>query len=188
MHDGRSRSQVLLQSYNLQIIQTDILNSEAEGVRLWLFLFPKRSNNVDNLTDLAVGTAAEHLVCFDLILAGYTAFLTDQNCAYDIAVEVGSKLYRLQVKSTRNQRPTPQRTTHIPAYIWNVKRAGKGGKRLYAKNEFDLLALVALDIQRIAYMPAAQLCQSILIRPPGTKTGKQFDDYTFQKAIGDILK
>ena len=45
-------------------------------------------NSVDTIiTDLAAGIAAEHLVCADLLLSGYRAFLADQNCPYDVAVE-----------------------------------------------------------------------------------------------------
>jgi hypothetical protein len=135
-------------------------------------------------TDLAVGTAAEHLVCFDLLMSGYRAFLADQNCPYDVAVELHGRLVRIQVKATRRQRPIPQRvTTQIPAYLWHVRRAGKGGARVYADGSFDALALVALDIQRIAYMPPEMLRQTVHIRPPGTTGGKQFADYPFSRVL-----
>src|SRR5688572_16056651 len=90
-------------------------------------------------TDLAVGTAAEHLVCFDLLMAGYRAFLSDQNCPYGVAVEIDGRLVRVQVKATRQAKPTPQRVEHVPSYQWHVRRAGKGGARLYADKEFDVL-------------------------------------------------
>lgn len=139
------------------------------------------------VTDLAAGTAAEHLVCADLLLSGWRAFLADQNCPYDVAVDVGGHLVRIQVKSTRQQRSIPQRDIHIPAYMWHVRRAGKAGRRTYADGEFDLLALVALDIRLIAYMPPSKLRQTIHIRPPGTHTGKQFADYPFRRAIAEVL-
>jgi len=142
-------------------------------------------------TDLAVGTAAEHLVCFDLLMAGYRAFLADQNCPYDVAVELSGRLIRIQVKSTRKRRPIPQRVQHIPAYMWHVRRAGKRGARCYADGEFDALALVALDIQTIAYLPPEGLKQTIHIRAPGVqsngaKLGKQFADYPFEKVLSSV--
>lgn len=138
------------------------------------------------ITDLAAGTAAEHLVCADLLLHGYRAFLADQNCPYDVAVDLGGRLVRLQVKATRGQRSIPQRREHIPAYMWHVRRAGKGGKRLYRQGDFDLLALVALDIRRIAYLPPSDHKQTIHIRPPGAQGGKHFDDFPFARAITEI--
>lgn len=139
------------------------------------------------VTDLAAGTAAEHLVCADLLLAGWRAFLADQNCAYDVAVDVGGRLVRVQVKSTRTQRSIPQRAEHIPAYMWHVRRAGKAGKRTYEANAFDLLALVALDIRRIAYLPPSEHKQTIHIRPDGAPGGKHFDDYPFQRSIREMF-
>ena len=53
------------------------------------------------VTDLAVGLAAEHLVCCELLLKGYTAFRTDQVYPYDIAVMVDRRLLRVQVEATR---------------------------------------------------------------------------------------
>lgn len=139
------------------------------------------------VTDLSAGTAAEHLVCADLLLAGYNAFMTDQNCAYDIAIDVDGRLIRLQVKSTRKQRSIPQRTTHTPAYLFYVRRAGKGGARNYGSDEFDMLALVALDIRQTAYMAPSQSLQTVHIRPPGATGGKQFSHYPFDRALESLL-
>lgn len=137
----------------------------------------------ETISDLAAGTAAEHLVCADLLLDGWRTLLADQNCPYDVAVGLGGRLVRLQVKSTRQQRSIPQRTEYIPAYMWHVRRAGKRGRRVYATDEFDLLALVALDIRQIAYLPPSEHRQTIHIRPPGAPGGKQFADYPFARAV-----
>lgn len=147
------------------------------------------------VSDLAAGAAGEHLVCADLLLAGYRAFLSDQNCPYDVAVDVGGRLVRIQVKTTREARAIPQRANHRAAYMWHVRRAGKGGRRVYAENEFDMLALVALDLRRIAYMPPSQLRQTIHIRahddaaPPahGGKTGKTFSMFPFSVALKEVI-
>ena len=145
-------------------------------------------SSVDScVTDLAAGTAAEHLVCADLLLAGHRAFLADQNCPYDVAVDVGGRLVRIQVKATRCQRAIPQRASHIPAYMWHVRRAGKGGVRFYSEGEFDLLALVALDIRKTAYLPPSMSKQTIHIRPPGAEGGKQFEHFPFDAAIKEVL-
>lgn len=135
------------------------------------------------VTDLAAGTAAEHLVCADLLMLGFNAFLADQNCAYDVAVDINGRLVRVQVKATRQQRSIPQRESHIPAYMWHVRRAGKGGRRVYGSDEFDLLALVALDIRRIAYLSPSAHRQTVHIRPPGSHGGRQFDDFPFRSAL-----
>lgn len=147
------------------------------------------------VTDLAAGAAGEHLVCADLLLQGYRAFLSDQNCPYDVAVDVGGRLIRIQVKSTRQAKAIPQRVGHHPAYMWHVRRAGKGGARNYNDGEFDLLALVALDCRRIAYLPPSSQAQTVHIRPHddpsppanGGKAGKTFGQFPFSAAVSEVL-
>lgn len=139
-------------------------------------------------TDLEVGTAGEHLVCADLLLSGFTAFRTDQNCAYDIAVDFNGLLVRIQVKSTRVPRVFPQSTKRKRMYRWYVKRCGKGGRRNYGGDEFDLLALVGLDIRRVAYVPPSLTRTIFDVNPPEFSgcAGKNFDDYPFVKAVVEI--
>jgi hypothetical protein len=120
-----------------------------------------------HLTDLEIGKAAEHIVVADIILSGYRAYLTDQGTPYDIVLDDRGRLYRVQVKATRELRPVPQRAAFTPGYLFHVRRAGKGGRRSYSESEFDLMALVALDIRVIAYMPFADAVkQSLVLRPP----------------------
>jgi len=142
-----------------------------------------------NANDLSVGLAAEYIVCADLILLGYRAFLSPQNCPYDVVVDIGGRLLRIQVKSTRRKRPIPQRIAATDSYLFFTKRAGKGGKRHYKKNAFDLYAFVALDIRAVAYWPAkAMINHQIHLRAPGSKVSngrrhQNMDHYTFKRAV-----
>ena len=146
---------------------------------------------------LRLGIAGEHLVCVDLLLAGYTAFLTDQLCPYDVAVEVDSHLLRVQVKTTLTHKPLPQRAEHTPSYVWHTRRAGKGSTRQYAAGAFDLLALVALDRRLVAYMATSHnIANTVHMRVPdftyrdhsvsGGKVGKQFSDFTLDRALREM--
>lgn len=147
------------------------------------------------ITDLAAGAAGEHLVCADLLMQGYRSFLSDQNCPYDIAVDVGGKLIRIQVKSTRKPHVIKGGRSVNPAYMWHVRRAGKGGARVYGYDEFDLLALVALDSKQIAYLPPSKMAQTIHIRTHndssapanGGKSGKTFSQYPFSSAFTEVI-
>jgi hypothetical protein len=146
------------------------------------------------VTDLAVGTAAEHLVCADLLLLGYRAFLADQNCPYDVAVEQGGRLIRIQVKSTRQPRKLSQRPTSTPRYMWHVKRAGKGARRMYLEGDFDVLALVAIDCRAIAYwLPTDSPGGCIYLREPGILSGhanarlSPVDGYPFADVLERLL-
>lgn len=119
------------------------------------------------LSDLEIGKAAEHLVVADLILSGYRAYLTDQGVPYDVVLDCASTLFRVQVKATRAARKLPGKRALGTGYLFQVRRAGKGGRRVYADDEFDIIALVALDIRVIAYLPFSEsVLQTIHLRPP----------------------
>lgn len=144
------------------------------------------------VTDLAAGIAGEHLVCADLLLAGYRAWRAEQVCPYDVVAEVAGRVVRIQVKTTRGPRAVPQRVGQYPAYMWHVRRSGKGSRRTYAPEEFDLLALIALDVRRIAYLPPSLRLQTIHIRQldrsgdapgRGGRSGKVFDDFPLSAAL-----
>lgn len=147
---------------------------------------------MDDLDDLEVGKAAEHLVAADLILAGYRAFLSDQGLPYDVVIDDGGYMYRVQVKSTRSLKPVPQRVAHTPGYLFHTRRAGKGGRRRYKGHEFDLVALVALDIRVIAYLPFAEVKGCIVLRPPNYVPHKvatrleNINQFPIQKAIARL--
>lgn len=135
------------------------------------------------LEGLANGTAAEHLVCADLLLQGYSAFMTFQYCPYDVVADLGN-LVRIQVKSTREPRAQPRRGLTAPVYKFYARRPSP--RPAYSEGDFDLLALVALDIRRIAYVPLAFHKDTVFIRQPGSGAGKQFEDFPFAKAIAQL--
>lgn len=135
--------------------------------------------NLAYLDDLSAGLAGEHLVCADILRQGYAAFRAEQNCAYDVGVDLGDRLLRLQVKATRRPRVFPQqRQSHITGYVWGI-RQGKHGARGYAVGSVDGFALVALDSSLIAYVRPDQARQTFQIpvsgsRSPGVKTFEEF--------------
>lgn len=146
------------------------------------------ANSVSPASDLAVGIAAEHLVCADLLSNGFHAFRTEQVCPFDVAVTIGSRLLRVQVKGSRCARRFPQHDQrHITGYFFSV-RHGKRGSRAYADDAFDLLALVALDTKQIAYVPRRDAKQSMQFPVFGSRSsrGKRFDAFTIGLAISRL--
>ena len=117
---------------------------------------------------LEIGKAGEHLVCADLLLKGYRAYLSDQGLPYDVIVDCGARLIRLQVKSTLSARNVNAQGL-IPriAYNFNARRRGKNGHARLNFNDCDLLAFVALDIKEIAYVPLAAVGTTFALMPPG---------------------
>lgn len=137
--------------------------------------------------DERLSRAAEHLACADLLLGGWHAFHTAQGMAYDLAVDVGTRLLRVQVKATMHPQPGLRAN---PAYFFSIRRAGRGALRVYRHDEFDIFALVALDRRLIGYFAKAELpTQLITLRIPGGRYGpggkgeRQFEGASFARAI-----
>jgi hypothetical protein len=114
--------------------------------------------------ELQTGKAGEYLVCADLILKGFVAFPSEQGLPYDVLMDNGSRLLRVQVKTTSGPRKVPQRNKESLAYIFNVKRNGKNGKGRYQDGEIDLFALVCLDVMKVGYVVTKDMPDTLNIR------------------------
>jgi hypothetical protein len=100
------------------------------------------------------------------------------------------RLYRVQVKATREAKKVPAPGALGVGYLYNVRKAGKGRKRVYADDEFEIIALVAIDIRVIAYMPFDKsVLQTINLRAPGhrpnprTERTRTIDQFPIESAL-----
>jgi len=152
---------------------------------------------MNKINDLQIGKVGEYLVCADLILKGYIAFLSEQGLHYDVVLFVEDKLYKVQVKTTRKPIPVPQRKKRTDKYTINIRRCGSGGRKFYEKDDVDIFAVVAIDTKTIGYIKAKDAKQTMFFLPEngfiagngkgGGKTRlslKKISDYK----IEDILK
>lgn len=119
---------------------------------------------MNEITDLQAGKAGEYLVCSDLILKGYSAFIVEQGLPFDVVAELNNRLIKIQVKTTRKQKPIPQRLKPILAYLFNVSRMGKNGKKSYKDSMVDVFALVVLETHEIGYVAQKDIRQSMQFR------------------------
>jgi hypothetical protein len=106
--------------------------------------------------ELQLGKAGEHFVCYDLIYQGYNAFLADQGLPYDIIVDDGGNLLRVQVRSCQKLRDFPKSKS---VYRFGTRK-GKGTVRKIAARDVDIFAFVALDRPLVAYLPTFLLSKS----------------------------
>ena len=132
---------------------------------------------------LQIGKAGEYLVCADLILKGFIAFPSEQGLPYDVLLDTGHKLLKVQVKTTEKARLVQQRNNPIPAYIFSIKRAGANGKTMYDESEIDLFALVCLDTMQIGYLTNKEMPTTINIRVDSLR-GSYYDE----KGVKDFEK
>ena len=149
------------------------------------------SSSPENALD--IGKAAEHLVCANITLRGVKCYLSDQGLPYDVVADVGGKLIKIQVRSSCfpkniNLRGKCERI----AYTFNVRRRGKDGKGERLNNTHcDIVALAAIDITKIAYLPVFEVGQTFQVDSPefpfkGMRRGRaplSIDEYTFIRSI-----
>ena len=114
--------------------------------------------------EMQIGKAGEYLVCCNLIMKGFIAFPSEQGLPYDVLLDTGKKLLKVQVKTTSGVRVVPQRRTESKMYIFNVKRHGKNNSKRYSKEEIDLFAIVSLATMQVGYLITDDMPETINIR------------------------
>lgn len=149
---------------------------------------------------IEIGTAGEFIVCADLILRGYRAFISAQGLAYDAAVDVDGHLIRVAVKSTVKPIQRPPREGSRICYSFMVKRSrrlttGKTDARGYAASDVDIVALCALDARLVAYCHISECATTMHFDLPGSpiremykgkipgRDRKTFETFTFDRAL-----
>lgn len=127
---------------------------------------------------LQYGKAGEHLVCADLLMNGYEAYLSDQGLAYDVVLDHANRLYRIQVKSCIKPRnANSQGRNDRFVYSYCARRRGKEGNKRLNDNECDFVAFVGLDIRKVAYFLVNFTPTTLAITDNNPGTDIRFDDY-----------
>lgn len=151
---------------------------------------------------IEIGTAAELIVCADLILAGYRAFLSSAGLPYDLILDTNKRLFRVGVKSTLEAKKRPGREDSRKCYHFSatkIKRDSKGqtSAKPYTSEDIDIMAFIALDIKVIAYVPVVDTLitrchiDTLEYNIGSNKFGpkhkdefrKKFEDFSLSKAI-----
>jgi hypothetical protein len=119
---------------------------------------------LQNSSKHTTGKIGEYLVCVDLIEKGFLAFLSDEGCHYDVVLDTGIKIIKVQVKTTEKITIVYSGNKDSLAYKFQIGRAGHGGKKMYAKKEIDIFALVCLDTKKIGYVVNESISRTVNYR------------------------
>lgn len=125
--------------------------------------------------ELQKGKAGEYLVCADLILKGFVAYPSEQGLPYDVVLDNGKKLIKVQVKTTEGYRIVPQRSKVTQCYVFNIKRHGKNNLSRYEYKDVDVFALVCLNTRKIGYLTHGQMPSTVNFRC-GLLRGTYYDE------------
>lgn len=111
-----------------------------------------------------IGKAGEYLTCADLLLKGFNVSPAGETLPYDLLLDTGKKILKVQVKTTETHRKTNQWRGVSGAYVFSIKRKGSNSEKRYEDNEVDIFALVALDTMQIGYIKNEDMPTTINIR------------------------
>jgi len=141
---------------------------------------------------LEVWKAWEHLVCADLIMQWYKAYLSDQWLSYDVIVDINNRLLRVQVKTTLHSSFIPQRKNNYRSYKFNCRRCWKHWRREYTNDELDIVAFVCIEDGIIWYLDIKDVRATMYFRTKKQKyfSAKQWiylEDLTFNKIVNGII-
>lgn len=96
-----------------------------------------------------VGHAAEHFVCYDLAKRGFRAVGNMfEGSPYDVVAEHDGRLIKIQVKGTYGTKAKTSNGSATPTYKYCLTEVGV--------NNVDIIAYVALDVERVLYVDASQ--------------------------------
>lgn len=116
-----------------------------------------------------IGKAGEYLVCADLFLKGLNVSIAGETLPYDLLLDNGNKILKVQVKTTETHKKTNQWRGINDAYVFSIKRKGSSGLKKYDYNEVDIFALVSLDTKQIGYIKNSEMPTTINIRVDSLK-------------------
>ncbi len=125
------------------------------------------------------GKVGEYLICADLILRGYQAFIvSDPASPFDIVLNINGKLLKVQVKTTVTQaihyvRKDMDRV--MPTYVFKVGACGWSGKKKHNADNVDIYALVVLSTREIAYVAFDTMRSNVSFRIPALR-GQYFNE------------
>lgn len=109
--------------------------------------------------ELKVGIAGEYYAMYYLTLNGFDVAKTEQGSHSDIFLDSGSRIFRIQVKTTFKYREIKNKN-----FIYNVcrfgNRFGKGQART-SYNNIDIFCYVCLETKEIAFISGNNIPQCI---------------------------
>jgi hypothetical protein len=101
--------------------------------------------------DVRAGDAAEALVLFKLLNAGFDAHDTRRDLPYDIVVDLQGLILRVQVKG----RSRPVRGRWEYRFVRGNPRTGSGSYA-YAETDYDISAVVACSLEKVLFFAGVQ--------------------------------
>jgi len=130
---------------------------------------------------LQIGRIGEYLAAAVLEQMGFDVTIIAGK-KYDLLVTANEKMYRVQVKSTSRENSTNR--ARKPSYEFRTSH-GSSGKKLYAKGEMDIFALVAIDIRKVLFVAADSITAVTKRVPPADFFGIDAESKSWDQSVAE---
>ena len=131
---------------------------------------------------LQIGRIGEYLAAAVLEQMGFDVTIIAGK-KYDLLVTANEKMYRVQVKSTSRENSTNR--ARKPSYEFRTSH-GSSGKKLYAKGEMDIFALVAIDIRKVLFVAADSITAVTKRVPPADFVGIDSESKSWDQSVAAL--
>jgi hypothetical protein len=122
------------------------------------------------------GAAGEHVACSYLIRNGWRSVILNAE-AFDIVSVKKDKSLRVQVKSTGQ-------LSKQNSYQWSISTGGRNTKSAIELGACDLIALVALDINKVMFLTVPDLKRQVTMRKKqDVMMAKDLERDTLERAL-----
>ena len=119
-----------------------------------LFNFPKTAPDLkpfSGRSERQKGVAAESLVLSDLQVSGFDAFKTDGLLPWDLGLDIGGRIIKIQVKGTSSVS-----NKLVFEFVRNSRYPDGRCKVPYERNAYHVAACVSLAHRQVIYQPGVE--------------------------------
>lgn len=126
----------------------------ATAEQIPLFNFPKTPPDLkpfSGRSERQKGVAAESLVLSDLQVSGFDAFKTDGLLPWDLGLDIGGRIIKIQVKGTSSAS-----NKLVFEFVRNSRHPDERCKVPYERNAYHVAACVSLANRQVIYQPGVE--------------------------------
>jgi len=132
---------------------------------------------------LKIGSAGEHLACFDAIMEGYDAHKVSGQRKFDLLVEDKGLLFRVQVKTSQYRDKGKENLTfQLRRRTMNYQK--KKCEDIKYGSEIDMYAFVSPEYRKVAWMPSITIVNSYKIN----LKEEHFNKHTLSNALETLKR
>ncbi|MEL0116909.1 MAG: group I intron-associated PD-(D/E)XK endonuclease [Pelagibacteraceae bacterium] len=133
------------------------------------------------MSQTTTGLIGEHFAAGIVLSLGWRVSMCQQD-KVDLLAWKEDEFIRIQVKTAQL---SGEKDARIPVYHFQFG-AGRTGKTLGSKKDYDILCLIAYDVRKALFMPVTEVLQYSKRMSPKLFDAPKAELYSFNKALAAV--